>query len=223
MQASSTKPILAAELVLTSTYQKTIRFLDSTAPSYLLPKSSSLSWHQPLNQSQQRCSSRHKKWFPIAKPSSPWVDPNQKVLSRWMALQQQELPTRLLSPAGPRWWICDFGGSIAAHPKISFVITGMQVPRTGPTTTPNTILTPTMKSIKARMQVTGPWWVLNPIPRSPLPMSPWIFPCRFSLFLFPYISCVYHPAEHYFPHIVNVVARVCRSPDSQVWTDHPQI
>jgi hypothetical protein len=39
MQASSMKPILTEKLVLTSTYRKTIRFLDSMVPSYLLPKS----------------------------------------------------------------------------------------------------------------------------------------------------------------------------------------
>jgi hypothetical protein len=61
MQASSMKPILTAELVLTSTYQKTIRFLDSMVPSFLLPKSSSSSWLWPLNQSWQRCSSLHEK------------------------------------------------------------------------------------------------------------------------------------------------------------------
>ncbi len=58
----------------------------------------------------------------------------------------------------------------------------MQAPRTGPTTTPNTTLTPTTKPIEAHMQVTGHWWVLKPIPSSLLPMSPWDFPCRFSLF-----------------------------------------
>jgi hypothetical protein len=47
MQASSTKPILAAKLVLTSTYQKIIYFFDSTAPSYLLPKLSCSSWLWP--------------------------------------------------------------------------------------------------------------------------------------------------------------------------------
>ncbi len=60
--------------------------------------------------------------------------------------------------------IYNFGGSVAAHPKINFVITGMQAPRTGPTTIPNITLTPTTKHIKACMQVTGPRWVLTPIP-----------------------------------------------------------
>jgi hypothetical protein len=49
------------------------------------------------------------------------------------------------------------------------------------------------------------------------------FPYRISCFLFPYISHVCLQAEHYFPHIVNVAARVCRSPISWVWADHPQI
>jgi hypothetical protein len=51
MQAFSKKPILAAELVLTSTFHETILFLDSTVPFYLLPKSSSFSWLWLLNQS----------------------------------------------------------------------------------------------------------------------------------------------------------------------------
>jgi hypothetical protein len=72
-----------------------------------------------------------------------------------------------------------------------FVITGMQVSRTGPTTTPNTTLAPTTKPIEACMQVTGPRWVLKPVPCSLLPMSPRVFPHRFSLFLFPYISYIY--------------------------------
>jgi hypothetical protein len=86
-----------------------------------------------------------------------------------------------------------------------------------------TTLTSTTKPIEACMQVTGTQWVLKPIPRSLLPMSPQVLPHRFSLFLFPYISYVCLQAEHYFPHIVNVAARVCRSPDSWVWADHPQI
>jgi hypothetical protein len=45
------KPTLAAEQVLTSTFRKTIHFLDSAVPSYLLPKSSSSSWLWPPNQS----------------------------------------------------------------------------------------------------------------------------------------------------------------------------
>ncbi len=73
------------------------------------------------------------------------------------------------------------------------------------------------------MQVIGPWWVLKPIPWSLLPMSPRVFPCRFSLFLFSIISYVCLPVEHYFPYIVHVDARVCRSQDSWEWTDHPQI
>jgi hypothetical protein len=109
------------------------------------------------------------------------------------------------------------------HPNINFVITGMQAPRTGPNTIPNTTLTPTTKPIKARVQVTGPWWVLKPIPSSLLPMSPLVFPCRFSLFLFPCISYVCLSAEHHFPHIVHDAARVCISPDSRVRTGHPQI
>jgi hypothetical protein len=96
------------------------------------------------------------------------------------------------------WWL---------HCRTSqdhFNITGTQVLRTGPTATPNTTLTPTTKPIKARMPDTGPRWVLKPIPYSLLPMSPRVFPCRFSLFLFPYISYVCLQAEHYFPNIVNV-------------------
>jgi hypothetical protein len=71
----------------------------------------------------------------------------------------------------------NFGGSVAAHPKINFDITGMQVPRTGPRTTQNTTLTPTTKPIKACMQGTGPRWVLKPIPCLLLPMSPQVSPC----------------------------------------------
>ncbi len=51
MQASITKPTLAAERMLASAFQKTARFHYSMVPSYLLPKSSSLSWLQPPNQS----------------------------------------------------------------------------------------------------------------------------------------------------------------------------
>jgi hypothetical protein len=89
--------------------------------------------------------------------------------------------------------------------------------------TPNTTLTPTIKPIEAHMQVTGLRWVLKPIPCALLPVSPRVFPCRFSFFLQPYISHVCLQAKHYFPHIVNVATRVCRSPDSWVWIDHPQI
>ncbi len=188
----------------------------------------------------------HGTWndSPLPNPLLPWVGPNLKVLSRWITLQQLELPTRLFCPAGPKWWICVFGCFAAAHPKINFNIAGMQVPRTGPTTTPNTTLTPTTKPIEARMQVTGPWWVLKPIPCLLLPISPQIFPRGFSIFqdkfsillklfgtklhermenLFPYMSYVYLQAEQYFPYIMNVVKRVCRSLDSWVWTDQPKI
>jgi hypothetical protein len=55
------KTILAAELVLTSTYWKMILFLDSMVPFSLLPKLSSLSWLWLLNQSYQHYSSLHKK------------------------------------------------------------------------------------------------------------------------------------------------------------------
>ncbi len=51
------------------------------------------------------------------------------------------------------------------HPKINFDVTEMQAPRSELTTTPNTTLTPTTKPNKACMQVTGPWWILMPIPK----------------------------------------------------------
>jgi hypothetical protein len=40
------------------------------------------------------------------------------------------------------------------------------------------------------------------------------FPCLFLHFSFYWAL---------FPHIMNVAARVCRSPDSWPWTDHSQI
>jgi hypothetical protein len=43
-----------------------------------------------------------REMIPAAKPLSPWVHPNLKVLSRWITLQQQELPPRLLCPAGQK-------------------------------------------------------------------------------------------------------------------------
>jgi hypothetical protein len=49
MQASSTKPSPAAELVGTSTSWKKIILHDSMVPFSLLPYSSSSSWHLPLN------------------------------------------------------------------------------------------------------------------------------------------------------------------------------
>jgi hypothetical protein len=116
------------------------------------------------------------------------------------------------------------------HPKTNFDITWIQVPKTGLTATPSTTLTTTTKPIKACMQVTGPQWVLKPISRSLQPMSPRVFPCRFSLFqekhFHPlitiwhqtpredgkYISYVHLQDENYFPQFVNVAARVCRSP-----------
>jgi hypothetical protein len=47
------------------------------------------------------------------------------------------------------------GGYIAAHHMISFNTTGMLDPKTGPTTTQNITLTPTMKRIEFHMQVYG--------------------------------------------------------------------
>ncbi len=120
----------------------------------------------------------------------------------------------------------------------------MQAPRTGPTTTPNTTLIPTTKPIEARMQVTGHRWVLKPIPRLLLPMSPRFFPHRFSLFqdknFHPLVTNLVPNAlrgwkisfhiYHYicklniiFPTMCIFAARVCRSQDSWVWTDQPQI
>jgi hypothetical protein len=74
-----------------------------------------------------------------------------------------------------------------------------------------------MKPIEAHMQVTGPRWVLKPI----LTHEPMGSPLQVSPFLYISYGCL--QAEHYFPHIVNVAARVCRSPDSWVRIDHPQI
>jgi hypothetical protein len=145
------------------------------------------------------------------KPKCPIQTNNSTAVG---VVNKTAVPRRSKMMDMPFWWL--------HHPKINFIITGMQMPRTGPTTTPSTTLTPTTKPIKACMQVAGLRWVLKPIPRSLLPMSPRVFPCRFSLFFF-HIYHMYVFNLKYFPHIVNVSARVCTSPDSWVWTDHPQI
>ncbi len=41
-----------------------------------------------------------------------------------------------------------------------------------------------------------------------------------QVFLFILLFPIYWPL---FPHIMNVAARVCRSPDSRAWTDHTQV
>jgi hypothetical protein len=50
------------------------------------------------------------------------------------------------------------GGYVAMHHRISFDTTGMLDPKTGPTTTQNITLTPTMKRIESHMQVMGLGW-----------------------------------------------------------------
>jgi hypothetical protein len=78
MQASSMKPFLIAELVLTSTYRKAIHFLDSTVPSYLLPKSSSLSLLLATESELTALFITAQEMIPHRQTSSPWVVPNQK-------------------------------------------------------------------------------------------------------------------------------------------------
>ena len=64
----------------------------------------------------------------------------------------------------------------------------------------------------------GTGWHLNQQPLC-LTTGPRVSLFRFSLFLFTF------PFSNWelFPHIMNVAARVCRSPDSWAWSDHPQI
>ncbi len=77
------------------------------------------------------------------------------------------LPTIRLSLVGAKWWICDFGGSVAKNPKTSFVTIGMLAPKTGLITILNTILTPTMKPIAAPMRASGTRLTHDCVPTSP--------------------------------------------------------
>ncbi len=153
--ASSTNPNLVAMQALISFFQKMTPFHDSTVLCSPLPKSSSLLWHLLLSLNLLLSSSRPVRWFPTAKPSSTWGGPNPKAQFKWTTPQQQGLLTILLSLTGIRWWICASGGYIAAHHRISFDTTGMLDPKTGPTTTQNITLAPTMKRIESLMQVYG--------------------------------------------------------------------
>ncbi len=66
-----------------------------------------------------------------------------------------QISLKQLFPAGPKWWICASGGSIAVLPKTNFVITGMLGLKTRLTTTPNTTWTPTMNPTEVLMQASG--------------------------------------------------------------------
>ncbi len=98
-----------------------------------------------------------EKRIPRGKPSSLWVGPNQKALSKSKQITQllQVLPIKQLFPAGPKRWICASCGSIAAPPKTNSVTTGTLASKTGLTTTPNTTRTPTMKPTKVLIQASG--------------------------------------------------------------------
>ncbi len=64
----------------------------------------------------------------------------------------------------------------------------------------------------------GTGWHLSHQPLC-LTTGPQVSLFRYSLFLFTF------PFSNWelFPHIMNVAARVCRSPDSWPWSDQPQI
>ncbi len=89
------------------------------------------------------------------KHSLTWGGPNLKAPSRQITQLLQVLPTKQLTPAGLRWWICPSGGYIAVDPKNNFAITGTPDPKIGQITTPNTTRTPTMKHTESRMQASG--------------------------------------------------------------------
>jgi hypothetical protein len=71
---------------------------------------------------------------------------------------------KAIVPSAAKWWICISGGSVAAHLKINFVITGMLAPKTGRTTTPNITRTPTMKPTTGLIQASGSGQALKSSP-----------------------------------------------------------
>ncbi len=92
---------------------------------------------------------------PQANPHLYGVAPTKKALSKQITQPPQVLPIKKMFPAGPKWWICTSGGSVASLSKANSITTGMRALKTGLTTKPNTTWTPTMKPTKVLMQAYG--------------------------------------------------------------------
>jgi hypothetical protein len=100
---------------------------------------------------------------------------------------------KTIVPAGPRWWICAFGGFDAAHLKTSFDITGMLVPKTGLIITPNTTQTPTMMPTGQLMLVSGTRLASKPTANFAKPMAH-----GFPSSGFPFYFYFFQSTEQYF-------------------------
>jgi hypothetical protein len=111
-----------------------------------------------------------------------------------------------------------YGGFDAANLKTSFVTTGMLAPKTGLIITPNIPQTPTMKPTDPLMRASGNRLAPKSTAIFAKPLALW-----FLLQVFPFYFYFFLSTEHYFSHIMNVTARVCRSPYSWLWTDHSKI
>ncbi len=156
MQDSSMRLTPAAKPEHTSSSQRIIRFHNLMVPFSPCPNQQvRYGISRRIGTCGPLCHGKRKKWFPTGKPLLPWGGPNQKALSKQITQPPQVLPIKQLWPAGPKWWICAFGGSIAVHPKTNFIITWMLVLKTGLTTTPNTTRAPTMKPTEVLMQASG--------------------------------------------------------------------
>jgi hypothetical protein len=90
--------------------------------------------------------------------------------------------------------------------------------KTGPITTLNITQTPTMKPTGQLMLVSGNRLAPKSTANLAKPMAH-----RFPSSGFPFLFLLFLIYWALFPHIMNVATRVCRSPDSWLWTDHSQI
>ncbi len=112
------------------------------------------------------------------------------------------------------WWLC----CCASHNQFRYYWDAGSMSQTNYHTKhhPDTYHEP----IIVLMQDTGLWWTLKYIPSQALPMVHGFFLAGYPLLFLP--TFIFF-TDHYFPHIVNVAARVCISPDSQEQIVRPQI